>query len=70
MTAIAGIIRHDQCMADKEVLERMCNVLAPYGKDAHKLSERVCVNYSFDAMPLILQRTMESLLGVDSQEDS
>ena len=44
--------------------------IGPYGKDAHKLSERVCVNYSFDAMPLILQRTMESLLGVDSQEDS
>lgn len=34
MTAIAGIIRHDQGMADKGVLERMCNVLAPYGKDA------------------------------------
>lgn len=44
--------------------------IGPYGKDAHKLSERVCMNYSFDAMPLILQRTMESLLGVDSQEDS
>jgi len=34
MTAIAGIIRHDQGMVDKGVLERMCNVLAPYGKDA------------------------------------
>lgn len=44
--------------------------IGPYGKDAHKLSERVCTAYSFDAMPLILQRTMEILLGVDSQEDS
>ena len=33
MTAIAGIIRHDQGMVDKGVLERMCNVLTPYGVD-------------------------------------
>ena len=38
MTAIAGIIRHDQGMADKGVLERMCNVLAPYGRDAQRIS--------------------------------
>ena len=43
--------------------------IGPYGKDAHKLSERVCLNYSFDAMPLILRRTMEILLGVDNQEE-
>ncbi len=42
--------------------------IGPYGKDAHKLSERICTEYSFDAMPLILRRTMEILLGVDSQE--
>ena len=34
MTAIAGIIRHDQGMVDKGVLDRMCNVLTPYGVDA------------------------------------
>lgn len=34
MTAIAGIVRHDQGMVDKGVLERMLNVLAPYGIDA------------------------------------
>ena len=34
MTAIAGIIRHDQGPVDRGVLERMCNVLAPYGRDA------------------------------------
>lgn len=34
MTAIAGIVRHDQGQADRDALERMCNVLAPYGKDA------------------------------------
>ena len=44
--------------------------IGPYGKDAHKLSERVCMNYSFDAMPLILRRTIEILLGADSQEDT
>ena len=43
--------------------------IGPYGKDAHKLSERVCLEYSFDAMPLILQRTMEILLGVDNLEE-
>lgn len=34
MTAIAGIVRHDQGMVDKGTLERMLNVLAPYGVDA------------------------------------
>ena len=36
--------------------------IGPYGKDAHKLSERVCKAYSFDAMPLILKATIENLL--------
>ena len=34
MTAIAGIVRHDQGVVDKGVLERMLNVLTPYGTDA------------------------------------
>ncbi len=42
--------------------------IGPYGKDAHKLSERVSIPYSFDAMPLILRRTMEKLLLVEPQE--
>ena len=44
--------------------------IGPYGKDAHKLSERVSTAYSFDAMPLILRRTIEILLASDHQEDS
>lgn len=36
--------------------------IGPYGKDAHKLSERVCRQYSFDAMPLILEKTLKYLL--------
>ncbi|MDR3565950.1 MAG: M20/M25/M40 family metallo-hydrolase [Negativicutes bacterium] len=36
--------------------------IGPYGKDAHKLSERLSTAYSFDAMPLILQKTIENLL--------
>ncbi len=36
MTAIAGIVRHDQGMLDKGILERMLNVLAPYGADAQQ----------------------------------
>lgn len=36
--------------------------IGPYGKDAHKLSERICTAYSFDAMPLILQKTIENIL--------
>lgn len=36
--------------------------IGPYGKDAHKLSERVSIPYSFDAMPQILRRAMEILL--------
>jgi asparagine synthase (glutamine-hydrolysing) len=34
MTAIAGLVRHDQGMVDRGTLERMLNVLAPYGVDA------------------------------------
>ncbi|MFZ5651214.1 MAG: M20/M25/M40 family metallo-hydrolase [Bacillota bacterium] len=36
--------------------------IGPYGKDAHKLSERLCAAYSLDAMPLILKATIENLL--------
>jgi len=36
--------------------------IGPYGKDAHKLSERLCLSYSFDAMPVILKQTLEHLL--------
>jgi arginine utilization protein RocB len=36
--------------------------IGPYGKDAHKLSERVSTAYSFDAMPFILYRTLENIL--------
>lgn len=39
--------------------------IGPYGKDAHKLSERVCKAYSFDAMPFILRRTAEILLNAE-----
>lgn len=37
--------------------------IGPFGKDAHKLSERLCIDYSFDAMPVILERTLQNLLG-------
>ncbi|HWR05867.1 M20/M25/M40 family metallo-hydrolase [Sporomusa sp.] len=36
--------------------------IGPYGKDAHKLSERLSCSYSFDAMPFILEKTLEKLL--------
>jgi len=36
--------------------------IGPYGKDAHKLSEQVCMSYSFDAMPMILEKTIKNLL--------
>lgn len=36
--------------------------IGPFGKDAHKLSERLCRQYSFDAMPFILEKTIEELL--------
>ena len=36
--------------------------IGPYGKDAHKLSERVSMSYSLDAMPLILKNTIENLV--------
>lgn len=43
--------------------------IGPFGKDAHKLSERVCAAYSFDAMPKILQKTIENLLMSQEQGD-
>jgi arginine utilization protein RocB len=36
--------------------------IGPYGKDAHKLTERVSISYSLDAMPLILKKTIENLV--------
>lgn len=36
--------------------------IGPYGKDAHKLSERLCTAYSLDAMPQILKDTIKNLL--------
>lgn len=36
--------------------------IGPFGKDAHKLSERLCTAYSFDAMPQILYKTLQNLL--------
>ncbi|WP_371379150.1 M20/M25/M40 family metallo-hydrolase [Sporomusa aerivorans] len=36
--------------------------IGPYGKDAHKLSERLSCRYSLDAMPFILARTLTELL--------
>jgi arginine utilization protein RocB len=36
--------------------------IGPYGKDAHKLTERVSMPYSLDAMPFILKKTIENLL--------
>lgn len=37
--------------------------IGPFGKDAHKPTERLSRAYSLDAMPLILARTVESLAG-------
>ncbi|MBC9250148.1 hypothetical protein A9179_07665 [Pseudomonas alcaligenes] len=37
MSAIAGIIRLDRQPVERSVLERMCNVLAPYGRDAQSI---------------------------------
>jgi len=34
VTAIAGIVRHDQGPVDRGALERMLNLLTPYGRDA------------------------------------
>lgn len=43
--------------------------IGPYGKDAHKLSERLCLSYSLDAMPVILKQTLEQLL-IGRSEDA
>jgi arginine utilization protein RocB len=36
--------------------------IGPYGKDAHKLSERLHCDYSFDAMPFILEKAIAKFL--------
>jgi len=36
--------------------------IGPYGKDAHKFTERVNVSYSFEVVPAIVERTVRSLL--------
>lgn len=37
--------------------------IGPYGKDAHKLTERVCRRYSFDTMPRLLWEAVMNLAG-------
>ncbi|HHW01610.1 MAG TPA: M20/M25/M40 family metallo-hydrolase [Thermoanaerobacterales bacterium] len=37
--------------------------IGPYGRDAHKLTERLSQSYSFDTMPFILEKTIERLLN-------
>lgn len=37
--------------------------IGPYGRDAHKLTERLSKAYSFDAMPMLLYKTINNLIG-------
>ena len=37
--------------------------IGPWGKDAHKFTERVNIPYSFEVMPEILENTVELLLS-------
>jgi len=37
--------------------------IGPYGKDAHKMTERICRKYSHDAMPFILREVVLRLAG-------
>lgn len=39
--------------------------IGPFGKDAHKLTERLSKAYSFDAMPMILYKTILNLLDLN-----
>ena len=55
--------RYSLPAAEIEAISMPVVNIGPYGKDAHKLSERVCVDYSFDAMPLILKQTLDKLLA-------
>lgn len=42
--------------------------IGPYGKDAHKLTERLSIPYSFDIQPFLLKRTIERLLGIHMEK--
>jgi len=42
-----------------------CVVLGPIGKDAHKITERVELDYSFNALPFALKNFVNSLLSYD-----
>ncbi|MCG0276754.1 MAG: M20/M25/M40 family metallo-hydrolase [Thermosediminibacteraceae bacterium] len=41
--------------------------IGPYGKDGHKLTERISSTYTFDAMPFILEKTISNLLKCYSE---
>ena len=42
--------------------------IGPYGKDAHKPTERLCRRYSLDAMPEMLRRVVMNLAGCKSRK--
>jgi len=54
---------YDLPVNDLRKIDIPCVVLGPIGKDAHKITERVEINYSYNVLPSVLKDFVASLSG-------
>jgi arginine utilization protein RocB len=54
---------YDLPLSELRKIDIPCVVLGPIGKDAHKITERVELDYSFNVLPSIVQKFIESIFA-------
>jgi len=55
-------------MDDLRKIDIPCMVFGPIGKDAHKITERVELDYSFNILPFVLKDFMSSIISYNSDQ--
>jgi arginine utilization protein RocB len=59
---------YDLPLSELRKIDIPCVILGPIGKDAHKITERVELDYSFNVFPSILQKFIESVFRAPSND--
>jgi arginine utilization protein RocB len=57
---------YDLPLSELQKIDIPCVILGPIGKDAHKITERVELDYSFNVLPSIVRKFIESILRASS----
>ncbi|MDR1979839.1 MAG: M20/M25/M40 family metallo-hydrolase [Synergistaceae bacterium] len=58
---------YDLPLSELQKIDIPCVVLGPIGKDSHKITERVELDYSFNVLPLVLRQFIESIFRASSR---